>query len=579
MNTRIMQFAGLTVAALLALPAMGDSGRSKQFKWETVINNDDLIPPALIRNFNSYNQPSVNTRGVVVIRARSRGGPPLGPATHGIYMRDMSAPDSEVIRILDRTTQVPGPNNLGSTFTETPSFPRIDSKWPVIATRGNHQPVHRFELDDGSETRAGTTGIYTNPFGDLMMGEANFGHAPGHGQFGVPEFSGQRFEVFPGSPSITNGDTIVFKGNYTVGDSGKTGVYFRKLVPGPTGGDAPAILIANNTDTLIPGTWTTFGSTAPPNAAGGKAVFAGFDDEDAPNLGGIYLAPLESQPPLTTLVGIGERVPGTSDKHRTHGKATFTDLGEAVSFDGRYVGFWGAWGGETRTVRLHCKEEGNKDRIAYCNQSLYCEATGEVMGDPRSICDDEADPFYGERCYAEKKIPANQGIFVHDTRTGDTRLVATNLRQFDDFLFWNYSGKPPCSSHGHNEEGDASASHSLKWRSSAFLAVSGKRGTKHRIAFKARSGDLVNGVYINPVDGIYLAKRPGRPGVVTLLDTTMNGQTLDSEAPLGTTILELGIEREGFRGDWLAITASMGVEGGDEEDDGMAGVYITRLRR
>ena len=176
----------------------------------------------------------------------STGGPPLGPATHGIYVRDMSDPNGEVIRILDRTMQVPGPNNLGSTFTETPSFPRIDLRWPVIATRGNHQPVHRYELDDGSETRAGTTGIYTNPFGELMMGEANFGHAPGQGQFGVPEFSNQRFEVFPGSPSITDGDTIVFKGNYTVGDSGKTGVYFRKLVPGPTGGESPAIMIANS---------------------------------------------------------------------------------------------------------------------------------------------------------------------------------------------------------------------------------------------------------------------------------------------------------------------------------------------
>ena len=103
MNKRLMQFAGLTVAALLALPAMGDSDRNNRYKWETVINNNDLIPPLFVRNFNSYNQPSVNTHGVVVMRARSRGGPPLGPATHGIYVRDMSAPESEVIHILDRT--------------------------------------------------------------------------------------------------------------------------------------------------------------------------------------------------------------------------------------------------------------------------------------------------------------------------------------------------------------------------------------------------------------------------------------------------------------------------------------------
>ena len=508
MNKRFLQVAGLSAAALLALPAMAGSDQNHRFKWDTVINNNDLIPPLYVRTFNSYNQPSVNTHGVVVMRARSRGGPPLGPATHGIYVRDMSDPRSEVIRILDRTMQVPGPNNLGTTFTETPSFPRIDMKWPVIATRGNHQPVHRYELDDGSETRAGTTGIYTNPFGDLMMGEANFGHAPGHGQFGVPEFSGQRFEVFPGSPSVTDGDTIVFKGNYTVGDSGKTGVYFRKLVPGPTGGDAPAIMIANNTDTLIPGTTTTFGSTAPPNAANGHAVFAGFDDEHAPGLGGIYMAPLEFQPTLTTLVAIGDDVPGLPSD------ATLTDFGEGISFDGRYVGFWAAWGAETKTVRLYCPQEGNKDRIAYCNQVLYCEATGTIMGDPTSICE-------GERCYAEREVPANQGIFVHDTKKGETRLVAMNDGRFDDFLFWNYSGKPPCSSHGHGDEGDLTASHSVKWRSSAYLAVSGKHGRKYRIAFKARTGDLVNGVYVDAVDGIYLAKGPGKPDLITVLDTTM----------------------------------------------------------
>ena len=576
MNTRFLQLAGLCVGLALAPLAAADSQQGKHVEWQTVINNNVPIPPLFVRTFNSYNQPSVNIDGVVVIRARSRGGPPLGPATHGIYMRDMADPYSEVIRILDRSTRVPQPNNLDTTFTETPSFPRIDIRSPAIVTRGNHSPVHRFYLEDGSETRAGTTGIYTNPFGELVMGEGNFGHAPGHGQFVVPEFSGQRFEVFPGSPSITDGDTIVFKGNYTVGDDGKTGVYFRKLIPGEAGGTSPAIMIANNTDTLIPGSLTTFGSTAPPNAADGMAVFAGFDDEHAPNLGGIYLAPLEYQPPLTTLVGIGERVPGMSSK------VTFNNLGKAVSFDGRYVGFWGAWGEETRTVRLYCPQEGNKARMAYCNQALYCEANGETMGDPRSICDDETDPWFGERCYTERQVPANQGIFVHDTQSGKTRLVAKNKGRFDDFLFWNYAGKPPCASHGHGHgdggEVDLTASHSVKWRSSAFVSVGHQRGKKYRVAFKARTGDLANGVYVNAVDGIYLSRGPGNTSPMVLLDTTMDGQLLDPEAPPGTTILKLGIEREGLRGNWLAVTASMGFEGGDHEDGDMAGVYITQFR-
>ena len=48
---------------------------------------------------------------------------------------------SPIVRILDRTTLVPYPNNLGTTFVETPSFPRIDIDSDTIATRGNHQPV------------------------------------------------------------------------------------------------------------------------------------------------------------------------------------------------------------------------------------------------------------------------------------------------------------------------------------------------------------------------------------------------------------------------------------------------------
>jgi hypothetical protein len=52
---------------------------------------------------------------------------------------------------------------------------------------------------------------------------------------------------------------------------------------------------------------------------------------------------------------------------------------------------------------------------------------------------------------------------------------------------------------------------------------------------------------------------------------------LDPEAPPDSTIAEVGLEREGLRGRWLAINASMEVEGGEEED-GMAGVYLTQVK-
>ena len=256
----------LVAVAVVTGTAVADEKESV-FQWNTVINNDDLMPFAKGRTFNSYNPPSVNTKGMVVVRARSRGGPPLGPATHGIYMRDMGQADSNIVRVLDRTSPVPGPNNLNSTFVETPSFPRIDMHTNTIATRGNHQPVHRYYEPDGTETRAGTTGIYSNPYdGELITGAAKLGHVPEFDFFGVPDQTGVTFEVFPGAPSVTNGNIIAFKGNYTGAGTERTGVYFRHLLPETAGGSHPSFLIAN-TETYIPGTRTHFGSTAPPNAA------------------------------------------------------------------------------------------------------------------------------------------------------------------------------------------------------------------------------------------------------------------------------------------------------------------------
>jgi hypothetical protein len=493
---------------------------------------------------------------MVVVRARSRGGPPLGPATHGIYMRDMGQANSDIVRVLDRTTFVPEPNNLGSTFVETPSFPRIDMHSDTIATRGNHQPVQRYYEPDGSETRAGTTGVYSNPYGDLITGAAKLGHVSGFEFFGVPEQNNVTFEVFPGAPSVTNGNIIAFKGNYSGDGTEKTGVYFRHLSPGQHGGTDPSILIAN-TNTLIPGTNTFFGSTAPPNAADRKVVFAGFDDELNPAKGGIYLAPLTYSPRLKTLVSIGQRVPGDTTKGR------FNGLGEGIAFDGRYVGFWGAWGEESREIKLYCPTEGNKDRRAYCNKELVCKGTGELKGDPGSICDETG-------CFQLRDVPVNQGIFVHDTRTKRTHLVTRTGEDFDDFLFWNYAGRAPCTGAGHHggdNHGGEEDGESVRWRSSAYLAVSTGSGATFRSAFKARTADAV---------GIYLREGPGRSPFLTVADTTMDGQLLDPEAPLESKIIEVGIEREGLRGDWLAINAKMGFEGGEEEDD-MAGIYITEL--
>ncbi len=566
-------------AGLAGVEAVDNVASTKPpFLWSTVVNNNDLMPPLNVRSFNSYNQPSVNARGLVVLRARSRGGPPLGSPTHGIYTRDMRVGGSPIIRILDRTVAIPEPNNLGTTFVETPSFPRIDIWSSTIATRGNHQPVWNYVVGadpvsgEEIETRAGTTGIYTNPFGELITGASKLGAVPGFESFAVPGLSPPTmFDVFPGAPSVTRGSTIVFKGNYTVDGVGRTGVFYRKLEHepimaadgtelAPAGGDSAVVLIANNMESVIPGTNppVIFGSTSPPTAAGGRVVFSGFDDEESPTVGGLYIAPIRERPKLRTLVSIGQRVPGESYRER------FNALGEGGAFDGRTLGFWGAWGSDTRTVRLYCPAEGNKDRIDYCNQNLVCADTGEILGDRNSVCDDASDPNYGTRCYQEKEVPVHQGIFVRDTApSGGLRAVAKTGEGFDELLFWNYSGKVPCLGGGHSDEGGEDEGEPARWRSSAFVAVSGPY-----TAFKAVARDLV---------GIYLDGLPGQ-GVVTVLDTATDGQTLDPQAPIGSTISELGLEREGLRGRWLAVNAKMGIEGGSEED-GMAGIYLTRLPR
>jgi hypothetical protein len=84
MNYRYLQSKiltlGLTVIAITTFQ-VGMAAPPASFNWSTVVNNGDLMPtdactadPTNCRTFNSYNQPSVNVNGLVVIRARSRGG-------------------------------------------------------------------------------------------------------------------------------------------------------------------------------------------------------------------------------------------------------------------------------------------------------------------------------------------------------------------------------------------------------------------------------------------------------------------------------------------------------------------------
>ena len=369
---------------------------------------------------------------------------------------------------------------------------------------------------------------------------------------------------------MTDDDVIAFKGNYVEDQVQKTGVFYRDLVAQEFGGPASVELIASS-DTPIPNllecataSQDTFGSTAPPSAAvdrdgTNQMVFVGLDNEAEPSCGGIYQAPLTQPTELNTLVALGSAVPGEP-------AATFSRLGEGLSYDGRFVGYWGAWGIDTRTIRLYCPEEGNQDRINFCNN------TGDFapdQGDQNSICNDMTDN--SDSCYQETEVPVNQGIFVYDVEASRAYRVASTGGDYDDFVYWVYSGMVPGTGEGDDEDGEPA-----RWRSSAFVALSG-RGAGARVAFKARTGELdETNVYVDPLDGIYLGRKPGNSPVMTVLDTNMDGQDLDPEAPAGLSIAELGIERDGFRGRWLAVSARMGEEDGEEEDS-MAGIYITKV--
>lgn len=545
---------------LLLAPCMAWAATPAPVRWTTVANNGDLIPSATCnplaavpaascRTFNSFNQPSVNVSGLVVFRARSKGGSGLGEPLQGVYSRNMAA-GGRIVRLIDRATPVPQPNNRGTTFQETPAFPRIDKNSSTMVTRGNHQPVWQV-LDDAGEIveQAGTNGIYSNPYGTVVTGESRLGNVPEFSYFQVPEQPGTAFDVIPGAPAVTNRNLIVFKGNYTVGLTSKTGVYYRRLMNAPfplvgsslypASGTRPVVLIAN-TDSYIPGTTTHFGSTAPPSAAGTRTVFVGLDNEDQPTAGGIYLAPLgASQPPLRTLVRIGGHVPGESASQ------TFRQLGEGLSFDGRYVAFWGAWGQATQSLVLICPNDGNAERLAYCRQQY---PNGHTV-----------------------QIPVHQGIFVHDVLLGRTWAIAKSPGNYSTFLSWNFSGHVP----GSTTEDDGEPA---RWRSAAFVAVSRPLGRLplFSVAFKALSGTLQNGAYVNPVDGVYLRRGPGLWPIRTLVATGMPGTAVDPEAVDPDTgaalpVSAVGIERDGFRGRQLVISVSMA-----SEEAGWAGVYLTR---
>jgi hypothetical protein len=537
---RLIGRRALCAALGVLLAGTAGNAATQTFSWSTIANNGDLMPGTSVL-FNSYGQPSINEAGLLVFQGRGKG---VAVPPRGIYVRD-AVTLGPLTPLATNGTTVPAPNNtlysgtLG-TFISFPSIPRIDGLSPTVAFRSQHQPVYTYMLG-ATETRVGTTGGYTNAGGGpLLTGSSLLGAVVENSVLTFPWYSvpgalpGTRFDQFPGTIAVSNGTMIAFKGNYTdpVDLLGKTGVYFRDVVA--AGGTSPTYLIANSVSTVIPnqpaGGTVKFGSTAPPSTANGHMYFVGSDIEEAPTLGGIYAAQMAQPPVLLTLVGIGSQVP------REPPGATFSMFGEglSVSTDGRYVLFWAKWGSETVSKTLYCPTDGNADLIAYC---LTMYPAGFVV-----------------------QIPVHQGIFVHDVVTDETRPMAKTLNDgITDFLYWVYSGAPPGV--GGGEEGTEPP----RWRNSAFGAISAN-ATSYQVAFKARRAG-VNGIYLRPAAGTL--------PLLTVVEIAKTlGQSIDPEAPANSIVSSAGLERDGFRGNRLAITVGMHYET-TEESLGWAGVYVT----
>ncbi|MEY5032772.1 MAG: hypothetical protein RL354_1803 [Planctomycetota bacterium] len=520
--TRAPGFAASFAASLVTAVAAASGA-----EWRTVVNNGQLMPGS-DKFFNSYNQPSINGRGLVAFRARSKG--PEQPV-RGIYTLDILAKSPVIGVVAAVSGEVPQPNNIeyppGSgelaTFREFPSFPRIDDGSDMIATRGQSQPVWNYLLPDATETSVGTAGIYATVDGVLATGVSLLGAVAdaGTGALVFPWWQvpgtapGTRFDQFPGSAAACDGEFIAFKGNYTevATGLGRTGVYYRSMLA--DGGEAPVVLIADAL-TPIPNQSSkspvNFGSTAPPSAADGRMVFVGLDNEEAPTMGGIYLAPLAPTPELTTLIEIGSPVPGEAETER------FNRIGEALSFDGRWLAFWGAWGEETRDLLLTCPVDGEAEVIAYCN---------EMYPDGLTV-----------------QVPVRQGMFAIDTLSGRLVTIAKTGAGIDDLLYWNFSGSPPQKGGG-DEGGEQEPP---RWRSTAFVAIDGTERGAFRAVFKAKLG---------MADAIMLRVGPADGDPEIVVSTVTPGTELDGAAPVGSLVSAVGIERDGLRSGRLALVASM----------------------
>ena len=395
--------------------------------------------------------------------------------------------------VFTRGAAVPQPNNALyngqlARFNEFPSVPRIDANSDTIATRAQSQPVWTFTLGDGSETRTGTAGVYTNPKDVPTTGASMLGDVAGFEYFKVPIADvplGDGLRPVPGFARRHRAQHDRVQGQFRRAWRRQD----RCLLSGHRGQSRRGADRSRrefvHADSRLPCQVRPHDPRSArlrrPARRARPWCCAGYDDEGQhPSAGGIYRAQLGSKPiTLQKVVGVGDLVPGEVNQR-------FKTFGEAISLssNGRSVLFWGTWGTETRKVTLTCPP-----RVTWPSDRTALQVTGNGL---------------------EVEVPVNQGFFVRDMQLGTTVLVARTGGQFLDFMYWNFSGRAPGV--GGGEEGRDDIEEPARWRTATFGAVSGS-GVPTVAAFKARTVAGKDGIYARPT-------WPSKLGeITTLLET------------------------------------------------------------
>ncbi len=525
--------------------------------WMTIANGNSVLP-GTTTPFASFSGVSINTAGMAVFRGTSilttsEGSTGETSSTSGIYTADL-ANGGAPTKLVDITTFVPQPtntlyNNAGPKFGSFLSTPNIDASSSFVGFNATHPAV--VYLPAGG--RGGDKGLYGNPGGTLTTGVAAIisaleadGSTTDYSYFQVPDLPGVAFGGFPNAPAAVGGNTLVFKGDYLDGTVVGTGIYYRNI-----GGTSVVGLIASTHTTLMPDNTVRFAYIGAPSAVGTSTVFVGYNKKTAPTAGGIYLATqLTSAPALTPLVTIGTPVPGQAETD------TFTQFGDALSFDGRNVAFWGAWGTETTAKHLTCTDNADPSLTAYC---LTVFPTGQDV-----------------------QVPVHQGLFVYDTSQGKLTPIATTSAGFADFAYYTFFGIPPevmpedvgPGSGNGSGGGEDETEGEVPLETPAFVLapniaiVAGSTQGTYQVVFKGNTGG---------VDGLYMTSGPTTAAIQMVLDTTMLGQTIDPGAAETSMIRKLDLDRVGMNGTRLSIGSTMITTNADGTTSTMSGLYAATL--